>query len=35
METNKPKEVEIDSKLVADAAEPVVAKLIEAFAANS
>jgi len=32
METNKPKEVEIDSKLVADAAEPVVVKLIEALA---
>jgi len=32
METNKPKEVELDSKLVADAAEPVVAKLIEALA---
>ncbi|MDI6723724.1 MAG: rod shape-determining protein [Methanobacterium sp.] len=33
METNKPKEVEIDSNLVAEAAEPVVAKLIEALAA--
>lgn len=32
METNKPKEVEIDSKLVSDAAEPVVAKLIDALA---
>ena len=32
METNKPKEIEIDSSLVADAAEPVVAKLIEALA---
>jgi len=32
METNKPKEVEINSQLVADAAEPVVAKLIEALA---
>ena len=26
METNKPKKVEIDSKLVADAAEPIVTK---------
>lgn len=33
MESNKPKEVEIDSNLVAEAAEPVVAKLIEALAA--
>ena len=32
METNKPKEVEINSQLVADAAEPVVAKLVEALA---
>ncbi len=32
METNKPKEVEIDSNLVAEAAEPVVAKLIGALA---
>ncbi len=32
METNKPKEVEIDSNLVAEAAEPVIAKLIEALA---
>ena len=32
METNKPKEVEVDSKLVADAAEPVIAKLVEALA---
>ncbi|HML05157.1 MAG TPA: rod shape-determining protein [Methanobacterium sp.] len=32
MQTNKPKEVEINSQLVADAAEPVVAKLIEALA---
>jgi len=32
METNKPKEIEIDSKLVAEAAEPVVVKLIEALA---
>jgi len=33
METNKPKEVEINSKLVADAAEPVVVKLIGALEA--
>ncbi|MBI5680224.1 MAG: rod shape-determining protein [Methanobacterium sp.] len=32
METNKPKEVEIDSQLVADAAEEVIAKLSEALA---
>lgn len=32
METNKPKEVEIDSNLVADAAEEVIAKLAEALA---
>ncbi|WP_173361657.1 rod shape-determining protein [Methanobacterium paludis] len=32
METNKPKKVEIDSKLVADAAEPIVVRLIEALA---
>lgn len=32
METNKPKEVEINSQLVANAAEPVVAKLVEALA---
>jgi len=32
MGTNKPKEVEIDSELVANAAEPVIAKLIEALA---
>lgn len=31
METNKPKEVEIDSKLVADAAEPVITKVIDAL----
>ncbi|MDI3484647.1 MAG: rod shape-determining protein MreB [Methanobacteriaceae archaeon] len=31
METNKPKEIEIDSKLVADAAEPVITKVIEAL----
>jgi rod shape-determining protein MreB len=31
METNKPKQVELDSKLVADAAEPIVLKLIEAL----
>jgi rod shape-determining protein MreB len=31
METNKPKKVEIDSKLVADAAEPIIVKLIEAL----
>ena len=32
METNKPKQVDIDSKLVADAAEPIVKRLIEALA---
>ncbi|MTK63588.1 MAG: rod shape-determining protein, partial [Methanobacterium sp.] len=32
METNKPKQVEIDSKIVADAAEPIVKNLIEALA---
>ena len=31
METNKPKKVDIDSKLVADAAEPIVVRLIEAL----
>jgi len=31
METNKPKEVELDSALVAEAAEPVVVELIEAL----
>ena len=31
MDTNKPKQVELDSKLVADAAEPIVVKLIEAL----
>jgi len=31
METNKPKKVDIDSKLVADAAEPIVLRLIEAL----
>lgn len=31
IETNKPKKVEIDSQLVADAAEPIVTKLIEAL----
>jgi rod shape-determining protein MreB len=31
METNKPKEIEIDSKLVADAAEPVITKVIESL----
>ena len=31
METNKPKQVELDSKLVADAAEPIVVRLIEAL----
>jgi rod shape-determining protein MreB len=31
METNKPKQVELDSKLVADAAEPIVLRLIEAL----
>ncbi|MEN4007462.1 MAG: rod shape-determining protein [Methanobacteriaceae archaeon] len=31
METNKPREVEIDSKLVAEAAEPVVVQLIKAL----
>jgi rod shape-determining protein MreB len=32
METNKPREIEIDSNLVAEAAEPVIAKLAEALA---
>ncbi|MGZ7043314.1 MAG: rod shape-determining protein [Methanobacterium sp.] len=32
METNKPKEIEIDSQLVGNAAEPVIAKLAEALA---
>ncbi len=31
METNKPKQVELDSKLVADAAEPIMVRLIEAL----
>jgi rod shape-determining protein MreB and related proteins len=31
METNKPKKVDIDSKIVADAAEPIVVRLIEAL----
>lgn len=31
METNKPKKVEIDSKMVADAAEPIIVKVIEAL----
>jgi rod shape-determining protein MreB len=31
METNKPKKVDIDSKLIADAAEPIVVRLIEAL----
>ncbi|MCC7563058.1 MAG: rod shape-determining protein [Methanobacterium sp.] len=32
LETNKPKKVEIDSSLVADAAEPIVVKLVDALA---
>ncbi len=32
MDTNKPREIEINSQLVADAAEPVIAKLSEALA---
>jgi rod shape-determining protein MreB len=31
MKTNKPKEVEIDSTMVANAAEPIVVKIIEAL----
>lgn len=31
METNKPEKVEIDSKLIADAAEPIVIELVEAL----
>ena len=33
MKTNKPKEVEIDSTMVANAAEPIVVKIIEALGA--